>query len=149
MNEQKLNADLREGFCIKKPPGEPAAFKGEITPSCPGDCFLVYSDEVAAGTQADVARRLECQRTQVVHAAHRQTRVRDDSAIARDWSASIVYQLLADLTRGKAASMEPLNQVAFVLVQVRVAHTQFHLAVKLPRLPRLGHLTPSGNAFQD
>ncbi|WP_237071765.1 hypothetical protein, partial [Mizugakiibacter sediminis] len=45
---------------------------------------------------------------------------------------------MADEVRRQPAAMQPLDLVAFVLAQVRVAHVQFHLAVKLRRLPRLG-----------
>ena len=45
--------------------------------------------------------------------------------------------------------VQVLNLVAFVLVQVRVAHVQFHLAVKLRRLLHLGHFTASGAALQN
>jgi hypothetical protein len=44
--------------------------------------------------------------------------------------------------------LQPLNLVAFALAQVHVAHVQFHLAVKLRRLPHLRHLNVEGAALQ-
>ncbi|MEO5626290.1 MAG: hypothetical protein ABIQ70_09825 [Dokdonella sp.] len=41
--------------------------------------------------------------------------------------------MLADLTRQKFATMKVRNPVSFVLAQVRAAHAQFHLPVKLRR----------------
>ena len=63
--------------------------------------------------------------------------------------ARIALHVLADLAGGKTAAMQVLNLVAFVLAQVRVAHVQFHLAVKLCRLPRLRLFTSSGDALQN
>jgi hypothetical protein len=45
--------------------------------------------------------------------------------------------------------MQMLNLVAFVLAQVRVAHVQFHLAVKLYRLPSLRRSIALGGALQN
>jgi hypothetical protein len=42
-----------------------------------------------------------------------------------------------------------LNLVAFVLAQVSVDHVQFHLPVKLYRLPRQSRSTVLGGAFQN
>jgi hypothetical protein len=42
-----------------------------------------------------------------------------------------------------------LNLIAFVLAQVCVAHVQFHLAVKLYRLPHLRRSTAWGGALQN
>jgi hypothetical protein len=63
--------------------------------------------------------------------------------------AGLSLHLLADLMSGPIAAMQRLNLVAFVLAQVRVAHVQFHLAVKLRRLPRLRLFTSSGDALQN
>jgi hypothetical protein len=57
--------------------------------------------------------------------------------------------LRTDLAGREAAVVKVLNLVAFVLAQVRVAHVQFHLAVKLCRLPRLSRFTASGGALQN
>jgi len=45
-------------------------------------------------------------------------------------------------------ALKVLNLVAFVLVQVRVAHVQFHLTVKLRRLPHVGFIASSGGALR-
>ena len=63
--------------------------------------------------------------------------------------AGIAIDLLGDRTNRKSAFSKVLNLVAFVLAQVRVAHVQFHLAVKLCRLPRLRLFTSSGDALQN
>jgi hypothetical protein len=58
-------------------------------------------------------------------------------------------QLGADLAGRKPTAAKMLNLVAFVLAQVRVAHVQFHLAVKLYRLARLRRSTAWGGALQN
>ena len=57
--------------------------------------------------------------------------------------------LRTDLAGRETAVVKVLNLVAFVLAQVRVAHVQFHLAVKLCRLPRLRRSIASGGALQN
>jgi hypothetical protein len=57
--------------------------------------------------------------------------------------------LFGDLAHGETAATQVLNLVAFVLAQVRVAHVQFHLAVKLCRLPRLRLFPTSDDALQN
>ena len=57
--------------------------------------------------------------------------------------------LSTDFTGRETAIMKVLNLVAFVLAQVRVAHVQFHLAVKLCRLPRLSRSTAWSGALQN
>ena len=59
------------------------------------------------------------------------------------------FDLFGDLFRGEPAAMQVLNPVAFVLAQVRIAHVQCHLVVKLRRLPRLRLFTTSGGALQN
>lgn len=57
--------------------------------------------------------------------------------------------LRTDLAGREAAAVKVLNLVAFVLAQVCVAHVQFHLPVKLYRLPRLSRSTVWGGALQN
>lgn len=57
--------------------------------------------------------------------------------------------LRADLAGRKAAPMEMLNLIAFVWAQMCVAHVQFHLVVKLCRLPHLRRSTALGGALQN
>jgi hypothetical protein len=59
------------------------------------------------------------------------------------------FQVVTDRRRGETAAVQALNLVAFVLAQVRVVHVQFHLVVKLCRLPRLRLFTSSGDALQN
>ncbi len=67
--------------------------------------------------------------------------------LATDRAASAI-DLPGDREDRKSTLAKVLNRVAFVLAQVRVAHVQFHLAVKLCRLPRLRLFTSSGDALQ-
>ena len=52
------------------------------------------------------------------------------------------------LAERRTCLLQPLNLVAFTLAQVCVAHVQFHLAVKLRRLPHLRHFNVEGAALQ-
>ena len=63
--------------------------------------------------------------------------------------AWITKHVLADLSQRPSALAQPLNLIACLSAQVRVAHVQFHLAVKLYRLPRLRLFTSSGVALQN
>ena len=58
-------------------------------------------------------------------------------------------QLRADFAGRKTTPMQVLNLIAFVLAQVCVAHVQFHLAVKLCRLPHLRRSSDWGGALQN
>lgn len=49
--------------------------------------------------------------------------------------------MLADRAKRKTTVVKVMDLVAFVLAQVRVAYVQFHLAMKLRRLPRLRHVS--------
>lgn len=63
--------------------------------------------------------------------------------------AGIAIDLLGDRANRKYAFAKVLNLVAFVRAQVRVAHVQFHLAVKICRLPRLRLFRSSGGGLQN
>ncbi|MDQ2971668.1 MAG: hypothetical protein M3R20_01605, partial [Pseudomonadota bacterium] len=60
--------------------------------------------------------------------------------LARD-RAGMARQLPADLAGQETRTVKHLNLVALALAQVCVGHGQFHLAVKLRRLPRLRRFT--------
>ena len=58
-------------------------------------------------------------------------------------------QLRTDRTGGKTTPVQVLNLIAFVLAQVCVVDVQFHLPVKLCRLPHLRLFTHLGGALQN
>lgn len=58
-------------------------------------------------------------------------------------------QTSSDPMTGNASPIQSLNLVTFCLAQVRIAHVQLHLPVKLCRLPHLNHFTALGVALRN
>jgi NADPH:quinone reductase-like Zn-dependent oxidoreductase len=62
---------------------------------------------------------------------------------------SLIPDGLNNRFKRPTAFPQPPNLVTFLLAQVRAAHVQLHLPVKLRRLPYLGRFVGSGVAFQN